>query len=260
MKYWNIFISLFLLASCAVSKKQRAALLQENNAQVYAYRDVSGEFEFAREVKFEKAKLATRVQMLAGSGGGERLLEKTFAVSAVGSVKTRNGRATAIRPELSQHTVWLEGKKYFSQLKLNSKRRVLEAILESPEGKWQGSREVKIPSGRVFCFYSQLPECLVMSGLLNAATDSRRRLTFVMVWDSWPYHQEHFTGLRESPFANATVSFEGKQKTEQRYNVEVSGQAMSLHFSRAQAFVRMFWTTQGISLLPPGENQISEEM
>ena len=251
---------LLILASCTSTNERKAALLKDNNAQLYTYRDVSGEFEFAREVKFEKSQLATRVQMLAGAGGSDRLLEKTFAVSSVGSVKMRGGRATAVRPELSQHTVWLDGKKYFSQLKLNPKKRVLEAILESPDTRWQGRKEIKIPAGRIFCFYSQLPECLVMANLLTGSKSSSRRLSFILVWDSWPYHREHFTGLRESPFSRATVNAEGEKGKELRYNVEVSGQALSLHFTKDHSFVRMFWTTQGISLLPPGEGQISEEL
>ena len=255
-----ILLFSLLFVSCARTSEKRAALLKNNNAQLYTYRDVGGEFEFAREVKFEKSQLATRVQMLSGAGGSERLLEKTFALSAVGSVKVKNGRATAVRPELAQHTVWLEGKRYFTQLKLNTKRRILEVVLESPEERWQGRKEVKIPSGRIFCFYSQLPECLVMSGLLTGAEQSRRRLGFIMVWDSWPYHREHFNGLKDSPFANATVSFGGEKKKELGYNIDVAGQVISMQFTKAQSFVRMFWATQGISLLPPGESQISEEL
>lgn len=256
-----LLIVLFLsFASCASKSQRQNLLLKENNAQVYAYHDVSGQFEYARELKFNKGKLATRVQIMAEAGGNERLLEKTFAIASVGSVKSQEGRVTAVRPELSQHTVWLDGKKYFSQLKLNPRKRVLEAIMDSPDSKWQGKREIKIPSGRIFCFYSQLPECLLLSDLLVSADNGRRRLSFILVWDSWPYHQEHFNGLKASPFASASLVAEGKKKSDKRYNVEVAGQTLSLHFSPENTFVRMFWTSQGISLLPPGEKQDSEEI
>lgn len=260
MRKCILSLVIVLVAGCASKAERKNRLLKGNNAQVYAYYDVSGQFEYAREVKFNKGKLATRVQIMAEAGGNERLLEKTFAVSAVGSVKSQEGRVTAVRPELSQHTVWLDGKKYFSQLKMNPKKRVLEAIMDSPDPKWQGKREVKIPSGRIFCFYSQLPECLLLSDLLLSADTGRRQLSFIMVWDSWPYHQEHFNGLKSSPFASASLIAEAKKKSDKRYNVEVAGQTLSLHFSPDNTFVRMFWTSQGISLLPPGEKQDSEEI
>lgn len=132
--------------------------------------------------------------------------------------------------------------------------------MDSPDAKWRGKRDIKIPQGRIFCFYSQLPECLILSDLLLAADNGRRRATFVLVWDSWPYHQEHFTGLKATPFASATVSAESKRASDKRYNVEVAGQTISLHFSQDNKFVRMFWTSQGISLLPPGEKQDTQEI
>lgn len=248
-----------LFASCTSGVKH-ASVLHGNHARSFTYRDVSGEFEYAREVKFKKGKLATRVQIMSETGGNERLLEKTFAIAAVGSVKSRDGRVNAIRPELSQHTVWLEGKKYFTQLKLNSKKRVLEAIMESPDARWNGKREMKVPKGRIFCFYSQLPECLILSDLIAASDKGRRRSSFILVWDSWPYHQEHFNGLKDSPFTNAVITAEGRRKADKRYSIEAAGQTLSLHFSLDDKFVRMFWASQGISLLPPGEKQGSEQI
>jgi len=256
-----ILALLFLLANCSSSPSARiGSAIKKNNGQVYAFRDVSGEFELTREVKFEKGKLATRVQIMSGSGDGERLTEKTFAMASVGSVKTKKGRSVAVRPEISQHTIWLEGKKYFTQLKLNQRRKVMEVIMESPETKWAGKREIKVPRGRIFCFYSQLPECLVASGLLAAAEEKGRRLNFMMIWDSWPYQQEEFTGLGPNAFAPAVLRAERSEKSARKFNVEVNGQALSLHFSKDSAFVRMFWTSQGISILPPSEVQDSQEI
>jgi hypothetical protein len=183
-------------------------------------------------------------------------LEKTFVLSKLGSVKTKAGRVVAVRPELSQHTVWLEGKMYFSQLKLNAKKKVLEVLMQSPEPNWNGTKEIRLPRGQIFCFYSQLPDCLVASGLLEKADTSQRRPRFIMVWDSWPYHQEHFSGLKSSAFVTATLGAEGNG----RYVVEFFGQSIALHFSKDHSFARLLWTAQGISILPPGEMQDSQEL
>lgn len=246
---------LVLLTSCA-TVKPNLQKVRSNNGQIFAYRDVSGDFEIAREIKVDKQQLASRTRIFSPNNEGERLLEKTFTISQVGTVKTRSGRAVAIRPELSQHTVWLEGKQYFSQLKLNPARRTLEVLMQSPEAKWQGKKEYKVPKGQVFCFYSQLPECLVASGLLEKAKASGARPRFIIIWDSFPYHQEHFTGLKASPFSTASVA----KETAVSYQVEFNGQSISIHFSKDAIFARLLWTSQGISILPPAEMQDSQEL
>ena len=248
-------ILVLLVTSCA-SVTPNLHKVKSNNGQIFSYRDVSGEFEIAREIKVEKQKIASRTRIFSLNNEGERLMEKTFTISNVGSVKTKSGRAVAIRPELSQHTVWLEGKQYFSQLKLVPSRRTLEVLMQSPEEKWQGKKEYKVPKGQIFCFYSQLPECLVASGLLDKAKKNGNRPRFIIIWDSFPYHQEHFVGLKASPFSTASV---GKE-TSVSYLVEFNGQSISIHFSKDAIFARLLWTSQGISILPPAEMQDNQEM
>lgn len=259
MNYLWVLLVLCLFG-CASNEPSIGEAALKNNAKSYAYRDVSGTFELSREVRLTEGKLVTRVQLFSPEGTGEKLLEKTFAISSIGSVKTRAGRSLAIRPEHSQHTVWLEGKRYFSQLKLNARTRKLEALLESPESRWSGRKDLPVPKGRVFCFYSQLPECLVAGNMLVAAKGARRPVRFFVVWDSWPYHQEHFTGLGPGAFVRAALSVEASQQSHTRYIVEINGQLLNLHFSNEGSFIRMFWTTQGISIMPPGEVEDNQEL
>jgi hypothetical protein len=247
-------LTLLIFAGCASSPWDQGELKQPRSATTFAYQDVSGEFEQNREILFEKNRLATRTQLMSSTNSGERMLEKTFALSGYGSVKTKKGRVAAMRPMLSQHTVWLEGKKYFSQLKLDPAKKSMNVIMQSPESKWNGSKSIKVPRGTVFCFYSQLPECLAISGLLSEVKTKRQpRANFHLVWDSYPYHQEHFTGLPAGAFSAARLTLEKSEANRTRFDVEVEGQTLSLHFSKSGEFARMFWTTQGISLLPPGE-------
>lgn len=251
-------LSLLWLLGCATAP-QNPLLEEGKSSKSYVYRDVSGEFELAREIKKDRSKIASRSSILARNGG-EKLLEKTFALSQVGTIKTKNGRVNAIRPNLAQHTVWLEGKKYFSQLKLDLSTRKLNVIMQSPEPKWNGKKNLSLPRGQIFCFYSQLPECLYLSGLLaKVNAEKGARTNFYILWDSYPYHQEHFSGLGESPFASARVVLEKRQKNSTQYNVETADQVLGLHFTKTGEFIRMFWTSQGISVFPPGEAEESLE-
>jgi len=255
-----LLLSLLVLSACANPEMSHKVFEDGTKATTYVYRDVSGEFECAREIRKNKSKLATRTRLMSSAGRGNKLVEKTFALSEVGSVKTGKGRITAIRPSLAQHTVWLEGKRYFSQMKLLPKERKLNVIMQSPEAKWNGTQNLNLPKGRIFCFYSQLPECLLLSGLLNkVATGKDPRASFYLVWDSYPYHQEHFNGLTESPFSSARVLLEKRNKGSNYYNVELADQVLGLHYTKAGEFIRMFWTSQGISVVPPGEANLNAE-
>jgi len=251
----TLSLSFLLLAACSHGRQGGGPGKPGPYAQSYSYRDVSGEFEYAREVKLDGSKLVSRTQILNPTASAEKLLEKTVAVASFGSVQAKGARVPAVRPLLAQHTVWLEGKQYFSQQKLNLKTRKLEVVMQSPEAKWNGRRVVSLPKGNIFCFYSQLPECLQLTGL---PTDTRRR-SFVLLWDSWPYHGEQLSGLSEAVFLSATVAREGG-RNDFRYVVEAGGQTINLHFSKTGRFIRMFWTAQGISIQPSGEVQDSQEL
>lgn len=252
----HIFLLLLLACGCSTLVKRHVQyhLPEKPQSTVFTFKDVSGDFSYSREVAWRRPRLATRYQMTAPAKKG-KLLEKTFALSALGSVKGRNGkRQLAYRPLLSQHTVWLEGKKFFSQIKLIPKKRRIQVLMQSPEPKWNGVKEIRVPKGNVICFYSQLPECLIAAGLLERVRDGgAAKLSFVIIWDSYPYHQEHYTGLQSSPFAPASLSVEDPNRGGGRYSVEVAGQIINLHFSKNGEFARLFWTSQGISLVPPKE-------
>lgn len=255
-----IYLFLLLLVSCASPVRNALKFQDGTVAKTYVYRDVSGEFECAREIRKNKSKLASRTRLLSSAGRGEKLVEKTFALSEVGTIKTKSGRAIAIRPSLSQHTVWLEGKKYFSQLKLLPKEHKMSVIMQSPEEKWSGNKVLKLPRGRVFCFFSQLPECLLLSGFIEGIESGKTpRPKFFVVWDSYPYHQEHYNGLSESAFSLARVVLEKRNKSSTFFNVELADQVIGLHFSKAGEFIRMFWTSQGVSMIPPSEANDSAE-
>lgn len=258
----HILIISFLIGVAGCSSRSRNAMKFQDGtvARTYVYRDISGEFECAREVRKNKSKLATRTRLMSFAGRGEKLLEKTFALSEMGTIKTSQGRVLAIRPTLSQHSVWLEGKKYFSQLKLMPKEHKMSVIMQSPEEKWNGKKELKLPRGRIFCFYSQLPECLLLAGFIQDVESGKNpRPKFYVVWDSYPYQQEHFNGLSESAFASARLVLEKRNKSSTFFNVELADQVIGLHFSKDGEFIRMFWTTQGISMIPPGEANDSAE-
>ncbi|PJB54401.1 MAG: hypothetical protein CO099_01815, partial [Bdellovibrio sp. CG_4_9_14_3_um_filter_39_7] len=78
-------------------------------------------------------RLITKYQVKARDTEG-KVLEQAVIFSNPGRVK----EVSLSRPEISQYTVWFEGKKYFTEIKLNPKSKTLDLKLESPEKQWNG--------------------------------------------------------------------------------------------------------------------------
>lgn len=252
----KVLFLFFFLVSCA---QQGIKGSPREGKTGYSFTDIGGTFRLSRESKMIKQKLVNRNQLLE-LGSGNKVLEKSIMVSRLGSISHNKGRLVTLRPEASEFTVWLEGKRYSSTMKINSKTRSMRVSLESPESKWQGSHEVPFPKGRFFCFYNQIPECLYRNSLLqNAYNTKNKKIEFFVVWDNYPFIQEQLTSVGKNLFAPATLKFDGEIKNNFRYIVEVEGQIILYHFSKSLDLVKMAWIAQGITIASPGEETSSGE-
>lgn len=252
----GFFLFLFVLTACS-------AILPSGSPkeikQHYSFVDGSGRFVLTREHKLLKNKLISRSQISTNQGSALKPLEKSVTVSQLGSVSENNKRVMVMRPMASEFTVWLEGKRYDSKLRLDTRTKSMLVELTSPETKWQGKSSVPVPRGKQFCFYSQIPDCLYHNLLLTKAIDRKGEgMPFFVVWEGYPYIQEQFSGVGSKLFAPAVVKYEGEQKGLRRFLVEVDGQSILYHFSKSFDLVRMFWIAQGISVVPPSE-EVSED-
>lgn len=239
---------LLLLTACSILGTKGAP---QEGKRTFNYVDVSGKYIYTRESKLLKNRMITRTQISTASGN---LLEKSIMVSQLGTIKEARGRALSIRPFGSEFTVWLEGKKYESRMKLDPKSKSMLVDLNSPEDKWKGRTSTPFPRGKQFCFFSQIPDCLYHNNLLFRAQQGKGEgMGFYVVWDSFPYVQEQLSNIGTRLFSSAVVKYEGTAKNILRYQVEVDGQTLLYQFSKSYDLVRMFWVAQGISIMPPGE-------
>ena len=250
-----ILFSLFI--SCSHTKKYSQP---REGVQQYSYYDVSGKFVLIREHKTEKNKLITRTLLSDNESGTSKVLEKSITVTELGTVQSQAGRLQVSRPLASDFTVWLEGKKYQSTMRLSEKEKKLIVELNSPEEKWNGLSKYSFPKGKFFCFFSQIPDCLHHNSLLKKALEGKQKgISFHIVWDNYPYIQDQLNGVGLKPFSYAVLKFEDFDKKNLKYIVEVDGQSVLYHFSPSFDLIRMLWISQGITVVPPGEEINSEE-
>ena len=246
----NILHLLILLSTsaCSVLTSQGAP---KEGKRTFSYSDVSGKYIFTRESKLLKNRLITRTQISTVSGN---LLEKSIMVSQLGTIKDQRGRVLSIRPYGSEFTVWLEGKKYESRMKIDPKSKSMLVELNSPEDKWKGRSTTPFPKGKQFCFFSQIPDCLYHNNYLFRSQQGKGEgLGFYVVWDSFPYVQEQLTNIGMRLFSSAVLKYEGTAKNILRYQVEVDVQTLLYQFAKSYDLDRMFLVSQGISIMPPGE-------
>lgn len=252
----KIFALLFLLTGCSSVFTGSPT----EGKKSFAYVDESGTYKLNREFKVIKQKIVSRSQILDTKGSGSRILEKSILVSDIGSIKTPKGRLLTVRPSASDFEVWLEGKKYSSKMRLNSKTKSMRLTLDSPESKWQGSSEIPFPKGKYFCFYNQIPECLYHNHLLtNSREVQNHRFDFFVIWDSFPYVQDQLTQVGKNLFAPATVKFDGEIHGHFRYIIEIEGQMLLYQLTKSFDLVKIAWIAQGITVAPPGQEIAEDE-
>ncbi len=252
-----VFLSIFFCFSCSILTSQKNP---DEKKREYLFVDGSGKFVFTREHRLLKNKLISRTQISSNQGSSHRILEKSVTVSQLGSIKENNHRVLVMRPLASDFTVWLEGKRYDSKMRLDIPNKKMMVELNSPEEKWKGKSSVAIPKGKQFCFFSQLPDCLFYAQLLSKSLERKDNIShFYVVWDGFPYIQDQYAFVGSKLFSPATVKYDGEDKKVLRFLVELDGQSILYHFSKSFDLVRMFWIAQGVSIIPPGEDTTDTE-
>lgn len=252
-----LVISLVLLTSCSQLRSHKKP---SEGKFLYSYSDVSGKFRFQRDVRFIKKKLVTRTQILIPSAGSGRVVEKSITVSQVGSIKENRGRTLVVRPLASEFTVWLEGKRYFSKMQLDTTRKSMRVTLDSPEPRWKGQSLIPFPRGKQFCFFSQIPDCLYHNQYLARALEKKKQsFDFYVVWDNYPYVQDQLNNVGKNLFSHASVRYDGELKSKIRYIIEVEDQVLIYQFTRNFELAGYSWISQGINMVLPGEETVTEE-
>ena len=228
----------FMLLSCSSLQTNNI----KNTRNSFNFKDRFGLYNLEREVRNKNNQLILRRQ-LSPQMQRSLVLEKTIVVSQLGTIGKK--RMPSMRPVIAQHTIWFEKQKYFTQLKVQPKTKTLEVVMKSPEKKWSGQKLIKFPKGKIFCFFSQIPECVKYHGLL---TSNNKPKEFYIIWDNYPYHQETYENVGESVFQMVRFQYNGEENGLKIYSLSLGNQIIFYHFNYDKEFERMYWIAQGVSL------------
>lgn len=247
MKLYLLILINIICASCSLtSNKEQRQDIQLNSYSYYSFKDISGEYIVKREVSYKKNEIAVR-QILFSPGAEHKPLEKSVSVSRFGVIGKRGQSSIALRPVISQYSIWFEQKEFFSQFKLNFQTKGFDVYMKSPEDKWNGKHFISIPRATKFCWFSQLPECL--KKILTLKNKRKKATSFYLVWDNYPYYGEQYQNTSGKAYSLASVSFDGEFENTDRYLVNVENQSIFYHFNSRLEFEKMVWIAQGITMI-----------
>lgn len=248
------FFFLFFLSSlfsCAGARNNNLKQELIRNQESFNYSDKNGSFLVQLSSGFNKKNNSffTKRSLEVLGKNEDKILEQSIALSSLGLLKKKK---TILRPKISQYSVWFEGKKYYSELKLNAKAKAIDIKMVSPESQWNGVKQVKLPNPKsLYCFFSQVIECAKTIGFITESIKNETgTINFYVIWEGYPYLNETFTDFPSELFSKAQLEYDGKTKEEEgRFNLKVVGQSVFYVVDKNEQMKKMFWVSQGISMV-----------
>lgn len=232
-------LAVFILCSCSLLVKEESLI---NSTKIYDFEDTSGNYTYSKKIRFVKDEFITRVSLKSNTSGPD--LERTTSVSKMKLNKSSN--STVMLPKIAEHKVWFSKKLYYSKIEANPSNKTYKVTMSSPDLKWNGVKEFKVPNSKTMCWYSQLADCMK---LLNLLDYSDKKKDFVIIWDSYPYHTEQLKGVTdETLFVAASVKYDDDFQGYKRFDVTIGNSSMVYFYNDKKKFQKAFWISQGISL------------
>ncbi|MBC7537187.1 MAG: hypothetical protein H7281_00075 [Bacteriovorax sp.] len=246
-----LLILCFLATSCASNRNTHLKKELVRGEERFSYTDKNGQFLVKLSSGFNKKEntFFTKRILEVPNKETDNVLEQSVALSDIGTIKKKK---TILRPKLSQYNVWFEGKKYFSELKINSLKKSIDVKMVSPETQWNGTKQIKLPNTKaLYCFFSQVVECAKTIGFLSEAIKKETgSMNFYVIWEGYPYLNETFSDFPSELLSKAQLEYDGKTKEdERRFNLKVGGQSIFYIVDKNEQMKKMFWVSQGISMV-----------
>lgn len=258
MKIILLSTLVLMLLSCSLIQTKKTLPSSKPEIQTFIYRDKTGDFSLERKTTLNADKKLVIVKQVLSSSSGEdannelmgNALEEVASYSTPGLLK---GKTNILRPTRSLFSVWFDKKKYTTEMKLNTKTHKLDVKVVSPEERFNGEKQFSFPKKTtgVFCFFSQLIECVRATDFIHTAIDKEAgEMNFHVIWENYPFIAEQYSDMPNEVFSLARLEYDGKNsKGEYKFALQLPTQTIFYFVDKNADFIKMFWVAQGISLV-----------
>jgi hypothetical protein len=240
------------LSSCAWLKRTNTSTEHPSlstNKRTYELADKAGKFVVNRESNYSPKdnRYFVKRQVLSNSDM-TKLLEQSVVISNPGVL---GKKVKTLRPFASEYYVWFDGKKYATEMKIDTASKSMIVKMKSPERQWNGEKRIGFPKdGQIFCFYSQVIECANTSGFITKAIKAETgAMNFYIIWEGYPYFQEQYLNVPDGVFTRASLTYDGtSQEGEKRFSLNFGDQAIFYFLDKDLQVSKIFWIAQGMSM------------
>lgn len=255
MRIFTLLLILLILTGCSSFQRKKTLPPSKPETKNYIFKDRTGEFLLERKSVLNADKKMVIVKQVLSTGAGEdeigaNTLEESISYSTPGTLKDK---INILRPAKSVYSVWFDKKKYTTEMKLNIKTKKLDITVNSPEEKYNGTKQLALPrkSTGVFCFFSQMLECVRATDFFNKAIDNEAgTMNFHMIWENYPFHQELYSEFPNEVFSQVSLEYDGKNsKGEYRFTLQLPNQTIFYFLDKNAELLKMFWVAQGVSMV-----------
>lgn len=240
-----------LLESCSHGKNSNIEKNLSAFEETYVMNDKNGTFIIKSSSSLNKSEntYSTKKTMQTPKRGTGSILEQVLVVSSVGKIKNK---ISTLRPRNSNYVVWFDGKKYTSELKINTRARAFDLKTTSPEPGQSGSKQIKFPNTKnISCFFTHVVECGKVVGFVQKAIKEKTgKMNLFVVWEGYPFLNETFTDFPLELFSEAELEFDKEVgEGQSQFNLQVAGQSIFLVVDKNLILNKMFWVTQGMTMV-----------
>ncbi len=239
----KILVIFAILTSCSILESKKNYLKRSKTS--FLQKEEGGEFRLIKETGFNKEKEYVVKRIVTTNQNESNILEKTITFSVKKPIKKN---VQGIFPNRSQAEFKFQDNIYKSSMRIIEGDLIVS--LDTPEKRWQGQRQFKLPTKEsIICFYQNVIDCAKVTGFMDKALDlGYGVMNLYIIISSYPFFQDQFLNFKDTPIIRSELQYDGKNKRgEYRFSLNVSGQSIFYFLNDQRNLVRQSWISQNFS-------------
>ena len=208
--------------------------------KLYKQKDPSGDFILTREAgpSSTKDEFLVKGQLQLKTD----VLEKSISISDIEN--------KLLEPKVSQFTIWINKKKYFSEITRDKAGNQLIVRLIAPEPKNNGVKFSPLTTEATnLCFFSQVIECAQFRGFFKKGLKKNNKLSLNIIWDGYPFFHQVLENFPPKLISEATLVFEEENKTgDKLLALKIEGDEIIFELDSDNKLIKRLWVSKGVTI------------